>query len=254
MVNLNGNNMPLVRLQKHIADLGICSRRKAETLIVAGKVKVNGQTASTLGIKIDPTIDKIEVDRPQTTNTSQPYLYILLNKPFEYSTDTNHSTSPGTNNNILNLLVSQNHVSKDKKTINEKITTISQLDADCEGLVILTNDEQFIALSKEQYDEYEKEYEVTIDHALARDAKKVLEKGMILNNEELPGIDIKKEFNKGRMTIVTIIIKQEKPRQIRQMFERLGYNIISIKRTRINTLKLGTLSPGQWMLVKKDKL
>lgn len=240
----------LIRLQKHIADLGITSRRKAEVLIINGGIKVNGQIVKTLGIKIDPEKDKVEVIQAPPTDQGKLQIYVLLNKPMDYSTDINSAQDK----NILSLLVEQNHVSRDKKTIKTKLTPISQLDENCEGLVVLTNDEQFLNLAKEQYDGYEKEYEVTIDHPLSRDAKKVLGKGMRIDNEEFQGMRIKKEFNKGRITIVTVALKQEKPRQIRQMFERLGYNILSIKRTRINTLKLGALSSGQWVFVKKDKL
>lgn len=240
----------MIRLQKHIADLGITSRRKAETLIVNGGIKVNGLIVKTLGIKIDPEKDKVEVIQTPPTDQGKSQMYVLLNKPIDYTTDTN---SPP-NKNILSLLVEQNHVSRNKKTIKTKLTPISQLDENCEGLVILTNDEKFLNLSSEQYDSYEKEYEITIDHPLSRDAKKVLGKGLVLDNEEFQGLGIKKEFNKGRITIVTVVLQQEKPQQIRKMFERLGYSILSIKRTKINTLTLGTLSPGQWLLIKKDKL
>lgn len=237
--------MTLVRLQKHIADLGICSRRKAEGLITAGKVKVNGQTVATLGIKIDPEKDKVEVTETNipTTKQNKSVLYILLNKPIDYTTNLDDKSDK----NILNLLIAQNQAGRNKKTLNTKPTSITPLDADYEGLIILTDNEQFV---EENYNNQEKEYEITVDHALTRDAKKVLNKGMIIDNEEFPGIEIVKEFNKGRITIITITIKQEKTKQLNKMFERLGYNVLSIKRTRIDTLKLGTLSSGQWMPIK----
>lgn len=243
----------LIRLQKHIADLGICSRRKAEELISDGKVKVNGKLITKLGTKIDTKKDKIDVANhsqgPNIMNQGSN-IYIALNKPIDYIT----STSSDQGKSVIDLLTKNNNIGRQKKSINSRVYPVGRLDKDSEGLVLLTNDGELAnALTHPRY-EHEKEYEVTIDKPLSRDAKKVLTSGMKVDGENFQGIKIKKEFNKGRQTIVTIILKEGKNRQLRKMFGRLGYNLSSLRRIRINKLKLGTLPHGKWKFVKKDNI
>ncbi|PLX26387.1 pseudouridine synthase [Candidatus Parcubacteria bacterium] len=243
----------LVRLQKHIADLGICSRRKAEVLIADGKVTVNGNPAE-LGMKVDPAEDVVEVEgkknkHNQPTDYNQK-MYILLNKPIGYIS----SASSKQGDSVLDLLTKENCVGRDKRDIKNRVYPVGRLDKDSEGLVLLTNDGELTnELTHPRY-EHEKEYEIVIEKSLSRDTKKVLETGMNIDDDFVQGIIIKKEFNKGRRTIVTVILKEGKNRQIRKMFGNLGYHVQSLKRTRINKLKLGVLPIGKWKLVKKENI
>ena len=234
----------MIRLQKHIADLGICSRRKAEELIGLGKVKVNGEVVREMGVKVDSTKDKVEVDSPKlgALNQEESLIYIALNKPIDYIT----STSDKQGRTILSLL--------DRKKISARVYPVGRLDKDSEGLVLLTNDGNLTNVLTHPRYEHEKEYEITIDKPLTRDVKKVLSRGMKIDDEMMQGIEVKKEFNKGKRVIVTVILKEGKNRQIRKMFGRLGYNLISLKRVRIGKLKLGTLPVGKWRSVGKDKI
>ena len=246
----------LVRLQKHIADLGICSRRKAEVLIAEGKVKVNGKIVKELGTKVDPAIDKVEVTdktkfRDQKQNTKLPSkIYIALNKPVDFIS----SASSEQGQTVLDLLTKENNIGRYKKDINTRVYPVGRLDKDSEGLILLTNDGELTNLLTHPRHEHEKEYEVIIHHALTRDAKKLLENGMNIEDEHYQGIEIKKEFNKGRQTIVTVILKEGKNRQIRKMFGRLGYNITTLRRVRMSNLTLGTLPVGKWRFVKKENI
>ena len=243
----------LVRLQKHIADLGICSRRKAEVLIADGKVTVNGNPAE-IGMKIDPKKDVIEVEGKKNKHI-QPAdynekIYILLNKPVGYIS----SASSKQGDSVLDLLTKENCVSRDQRDIKMRVYPVGRLDKDSEGLVLLTNDGELTnELTHPRY-EHEKEYEIVIEKPLSRDTKKVLETGMKIGDDFVQGIKIKKEFNKGRKTIVTVILKEGKNRQVRKMFGNLGYNVQSLKRIRINKLKLNVLPVGKWKLVKKEDI
>jgi len=248
----------LIRLQKHIADLGICSRRKAEELIVAGKVKVNGAIADKLGTKVDSEKDRVEVEKYVQSSSPvprPPFLYIALNKPVDYITSTTDEQGPS----VLDLIRPANYF----KTIDEptrnliqsvRLYPVGRLDKDSEGLILLTNDGEMTNLLTHPRYEHEKEYDVTIDNRLSKAAKQVLETGMNIEGESLQGIKIVREFNKGRQTIVTVILKEGKNRQIRKMFGKLGYNISSLRRTRINKLKIGVLQMGKWKLVKKEQI
>ncbi len=241
----------LVRLQKHIADLGICSRRKAEVLIVEGKVKVNGKLIKELGTKVDPEKDKVEVENVETkTEKPERKIYIALNKPVDYIS----SASSEQGQSVLDLLTKENNIKKIKEELKTRVYPVGRLDKDSEGLMLLTNDGELTNLLTHPRFEHEKEYEVVIHHPLTRDSKKVLETGMNIDGEHYQGMKIKREFNKGRQTIVTVVLKEGKNREIRKMFGRLGYNISTLRRIRIGKLKLGVLPVGKWKLVKKEDI
>jgi len=244
--------MSTVRLQKHIADLGICSRRKAEELIADGKVKLNGEKVTEMGIKVDPEKDKVEViaqkNKPQSKQGGP--VYIALNKPVDVICSA--SNKQGTS--VLDLLKEQNALGRIKRDVTERVYPVGRLDKDSEGLVLLTNDGELTnKLTHPRY-EHEKEYEVIIDKALTKAAKKVLQSGMKIDDGFVQGITIKKEFNKGKRTIVTVILKEGKNRQIRKMFGNLGYHVVSLRRIRMGRLKLGTLPQGRWIFVKKHNI
>jgi len=241
----------LIRLQKHIADQGICSRRKAEVLIADGKVEVNGEVVREMGIKIDPDNNKVKVlDSRIFEKMESRKIYIALNKPVDYIT----SASSEQGKSVLDLLTPGHCWKPYGNKITNRVYPVGRLDKDSEGLVLLTNDGELTNQLTHPKFEHEKEYEVTIDKVLSKDAKKVLQSGMQIDDDYVQGIKILKEFNKGRRVILTVILKEGKNRQIRRMFATLGYHIISLRRTRIGNLKLGTLPPGRWRFVDKEKI
>jgi len=247
-----------IRLQKHIADLGIASRRKAEELISDGKVKVNGKVITKQGTKVDPEKDKVKVDNKKskiknilpTNQTSTSKIYIALHKPVGYIT----SASSEQGKSVLDLIKKENGTGIMRRDVHERIYPVGRLDKDSEGLILLTNDGDLTnKLTHPRY-EHEKEYEISLDKPLSRDAKKVLEKGMSIGDEFVQGIKIKKQIKKGRQTSITAVLKEGKNRQIRRMFGRLGYDVKSLKRTRIVKLRLGVIPVGRWRFVKKDAI
>jgi len=245
--------MTLIRLQKYMADQGVCSRRKAEEIILAGKVRVNGKVAE-LGMKVEEK-DKVEVDG-QTPPSPSPYrggkyVYIILNKPVDYIC----SNSDEQGASVLELLTKNNYWKPNGRDITERVYPVGRLDKDSEGLVLLTNDGELTNKLTHPSFEHEKEYEVMIDKQLEKSAIKVLEYGMdIGEGEYVQGIKVKKVFNKGRRTIVTVVLKEGKNRQIKKMFGRLGYHVISLKRVRLGKIKLGVLPVGRWKFVKKEDI
>lgn len=272
----------LVRLQKYIAEQGICSRRKAEELILAGKIRVNG-TIAKIGMKIDPETDKIEIqefkdlknerflpkdgysfeqkdfseDKQQniilpgsSVSREKILFYIALNKPVDYITSTSDEQGPS----VLNLLKAENFYKSGGKDFEDRVYPVGRLDKDSEGLVLLTNDGDLANLLTHPRYEHEKEYEVTISPFLTREAKNILQKGMMIDEEEMLGVKIVEEFKRGRQEIINLILREGKNRQIRKMFGRLGFNVIKLSRVRIGKLKLGTLAPGKWRFVRKDQI
>ncbi len=240
----------LVRLQKHIADLGYCSRRKAEVYIQEGKVKVNGNIVTTLGTKVDPEKDKVTVQTKKTPQSFGKKVYIAFHKPTDVITSA--TSSQGTS--VMDFLQVENQIGRKNIPLTERVYPVGRLDKDSEGLILLTNDGELAnKLTHPRY-EHQKEYEVTIGKALSRDAKKVLENGMDIEDGFVQGIKIKREQKIGRRIIITVILKEGKNRQIRKMFGTLGYDVLVLKRTRIHKLKLGTLPIGKWKFVKKTDI
>jgi pseudouridine synthase len=253
--------MEKIRLQKYIASLGVCSRRKAEELILDKKVKLNRKIVEEMGQKVDPQEDRVDVfldkkwlklESSMSIINENSYVYIILNKPVDYIC----SNDDFQGKTVLDLLTEDNAMSKNKK-LTTRVYPVGRLDKDSEGLVLLTNDGELTnRLTHPRY-EHEKEYELVIDKILDKNSKKILEGGMFLDKEKtefVNGIQIIKEFNKGRRTILNVILKEGKNRQIRKMFGNLGFNLYSLKRVRINKIKLNTLPIGKWKFVNKKEI
>ncbi|OIO18582.1 MAG: hypothetical protein AUJ23_03355 [Candidatus Magasanikbacteria bacterium CG1_02_32_51] len=244
----------LVRLQKHMSNMGICSRRKAEELILAKKVKVNGKLVIEMGTKVDPEKDKVEVLSvkyfvPKNREDNNSKIYIALNKPVGYIT----SSSSEQGMSVLDLLTENNCLTKGR-TLQTRVYPVGRLDKDSEGLVLLTNDGELTNEITHPRYEHEKEYEITIDGFLTKDAKKILTTGMKITSGYVQGIEIVKEFKKGRCAVITAILKEGKNRQIRKMFGNIGYNVMTLRRSRINKLTLGVMPVGRWKFVTRDKI
>lgn len=240
-----------IRLQKYIADRGIASRRKAELLIAEGSVSINGRIVTKLGTKIDPEKDAIDVlGKKATKRNGDMPIYIALHKPVDYVT----SSTSAQGASVMDLLQKSYGIQKNRRDIAERVYPVGRLDKDSEGLVLLTNDGELTnRLTHPRY-EHEKEYEIAIDKPLSKDAETVLKNGMEIGEETVHGITIKKQEKRGQQAIVTTVLKEGKNRQIRKMFGRLGYRVLSLKRTRIGKLTLGTLPVGRWKFVKKEAI
>lgn len=245
-----------VRLNKHLASLGLCSRRKADELIAAGRVKVNGIVVTALGVTVDPQTDVIELigsdplESAEHALTKEPLVYIALNKPMDYIT----SASSDQGQSVMDLLIPEHYAGRNRQMLQTRVFPVGRLDKDSEGLVLLTNDGDLANLLTHPRYEHEKEYEVWIDQPLSRESRAILQKGMILNGTPVQGITVGDIRHQGRQYIVTVILTEGKNRQIRKMFGRLGYRIQRLKRVRIAQLRLGALSVGRWKFVKKSQI
>ncbi len=246
-----------IRLNKHIAALGICSRRKADVYIEEGLVFVNDTPVTEHGTKVDPDVDTVRVEGVHTPSKTknETLLYVVLNKPVDYISSTTNAQGAS----VLDLITAENYYKQRYKDDVKKLTgvrlyPVGRLDKDSEGIVLLTNDGELTnQLTHPRY-EHEKEYDVSVDKGLSPDVRNILSKGMRIEGEQYGGIEIKKEFNKGRRVILTLVLREGKNRHIRKMLGRLGYNISFLRRTRIEKLTLGTLSVGSWKFVKKTDI
>ena len=156
-----------IRLQKYIASSGVASRRKAEELILQGKIKVNGKTVTELGSKVDPKKDKVEFNG-KVLKIEDKKIYILLNKPIGYVTTVKDQFQRDT---VMDLL----------KGVEEKVVPAGRLDMYTSGALILSNDGDFINKVTHPKNEIEKTYNVTVVGKITNEDVKRLQEGIEIN-------------------------------------------------------------------------
>ncbi|MBI9012378.1 MAG: pseudouridine synthase [Clostridiales bacterium] len=222
----------LIRLNKFISQTGYCSRRQADALIDAGKVKVNGKKPE-LGLKVSYK-DEIIVEGTLITKKSEP-VYLAFHKPVGI-TSTTDLKDP---DNMIDFI-----------GYPERIFHIGRLDKMSEGLIFLTNDGDIVNKILRAENGHEKEYIVTVDHAITEEFLVKMSKGVkILETVTLPCV----VEQMGKRTF-KIILTQGLNRQIRRMCEALGYKVIKLKRVRIMNIKLDGIAYGEWRYFSKKEL
>lgn len=227
--------MLMIRLNRYIAECGICSRREADRLIKSGRVRVNGQTAIN-GMQVSDA-DFVEVDnklaRPVPAKVALAY-----NKP-----------------------VGVTCTEKDKyaeKTISEavqypvRLTYAGRLDKESEGLILMTNDGELIQRMMKGANRHEKEYVVKVDKELTDELLDGMSKGVYL--KELDKTTIPCEVEKIGKYTFKIILTQGLNRQIRRMCEHFGYRIKSLTRIRVMNIELRGLKPGEYREIQDEEL
>lgn len=223
--------MALERLQKILSEHGVASRRKAEELIAAGRVKVNGRVAS-LGDKADPRRDTITVAGKRLAAAEEP-TYILLHKPRGYVT----TMSDEMGRRCVAELVENARI---------RVYPVGRLDRDSEGMLLLTNDGDFANAVIHPSTHVPKRYRVTLRGKVEEEALQPIREGMeIEGRKTLPAeaAIIQKEEER---TVAEIVLYEGRNRQIRRMCEALGLEVMRLKRTAIGPVKLGMLPVGKW--------
>ncbi|AKP47646.1 pseudouridine synthase [Bacillus smithii] len=220
------------RLQKVIAQAGFASRRKAEQLIVEGKVKVNGEVVTELGTKVSDS-DKIEVEGIPVEREEK--VYFLLYKP--------------------RGVISSVRDDKGRKTVidffphvDKRIYPIGRLDYDTSGLLLLTNDGEFANLLMHPRYKIEKTYIAKLKGIPPRPTLKQLEKGVELEDGMTAPAKVKflSGDRKKNTAIVEITIHEGRNRQVRRMFEKIGYPVLKLRRERFAFLTLQGLNAGEF--------
>ena len=225
----------LIRLNKYLRDSGLCSRRKADEFIEAGYIQINGEIVTDLGVKLDPEIDKIEILNG-AHEAKAKFRYILLNKPKGYVCSKNHEDGIPVFELIPQI---------------DNITYAGRLDKESHGLVILSNDGEFVYRVAGAEFGKEKEYIVRVKQELTPDFIRNQANGSII----LDGKQVKPAKIKQIGThVYKITLNEGINRQIRKMAEAMGYNVIDLKRIRIDNITDDNLKPGQWREISTDEI
>ncbi len=226
----------MMRLQKYLAHCGVCSRRKAETHIESGLVKVNGGVVTQLGTTVDPDRDKVEFQGKQVVlKRSASKIYIALNKPEGVVCSCSRQNA----RIVLDLI-----------DIDERIYPVGRLDKDSKGLLLMTNDGQLHHKLSHPSFNHEKEYRVTTALPLTDKALQQMADGVVIDGEKTRQAKVKKISK----TTFRIILKQGRNRQIRKMVAALGTKVETLERVRIADISLGSLKPGKWRYLNPKEI
>jgi 23S rRNA pseudouridine2605 synthase len=227
--------MPPQRLQKILASAGIASRRKAEEIITAGRVTLNGQIITELGTKADPDSDKICVDNKPIKLSHRP-LYFMLHKPKGYVTTV---SDPEGRPTVMDLL----------GELTERVYPVGRLDYASEGLLLMTNDGDLAQKLTKAGTHMPKTYQVKISGKPSDAALQKLRSGITIPLDT--GRRVKTSPAKIRLTEDSenpwyeVILIEGRNRQIRRMFQEVGHHVEKIKRTRLGPLSLD-VPPGKF--------
>lgn len=227
------------RLQKIIAAAGIASRRKAEELILQGRVSVNGRTVSELGTRADPLEDHIKVDG-KLVHVSSRRIYILLNKPRQVISTV---SDPQGRVKVTDLV-----------KVRERVYPVGRLDYDTEGLILLTNDGEFARIASRAGEALPKLYEVKVRSVPEEETLQRLRAGIRLKD----GTKLSRcrivPLKEGNNPWFEVTLTQGRNRQIREMFEAAGHPVMKLRRTRIGFLTDKGLSPGESRPLKEAEV
>ena len=229
------------RLQKYLAECGVASRRKCEEFIKDGKVKVNGNLITELGTKIIPNKDVIEIDGKIIKKENK--VYILLNKPVGYVTTVSDERERKT---VMELL----------DGVNEKVVPVGRLDMYTSGLLLLSNDGEFIYKVTHPKHETTKTYIVkTRGVPTERDLEKLRNGVKIEEYITSPAkVELLLKDNTNNIARIWIQIHEGRNRQVRKMCEAIGLSVIALKREGVGNLTCEGLEHGKWRYLTEEEV
>ncbi|MCL4263747.1 MAG: rRNA pseudouridine synthase [Anaerolineae bacterium] len=229
------------RLQKIMAHAGIASRRECEKLIEEGRVKVNGRPAQ-LGMKVDPATDRIEVNGRVIDARQVDFIYIALNKP----------------KGILSSL--DDELDEGRKTVRDLIPLpghlypVGRLDKQSEGLMLMTNDGDMAhKLTHPRYG-HKKTYRVTVEGRIPAEVLDTWRQGIYLDDRKTAPVEIKVLRQEVTFTLLELVMREGRKRQIRRIANTLGYPVRHLVRIKIGPIDLGAMKSGEWRHLRPQEI
>src|SRR5690554_1255475 len=225
-----------IRLNKYIANSGVCSRREADVYISSGNVKVNGEVVMELGYKVKPT-DKVVFDGVLLNPEKKEY--VLLNKPKNFSTSAN-----ATQNNVENLI---------KGASKNKLFPIGRMDSTTTGLLLFTNDHDLIAKFTQESQRSSKIYQVSLDKNLKFEDLEKIQNGLTVDDRKIYVEDISYIENQPK-TEIGLKVRTSNIKIVRIIFEKLGYDVLKVDRVTFAGLTKKNLSRGMWRYLTEQEV
>jgi len=228
------------RLQKFLAAAGIASRRNSEELILQGRVKVNGRTVKVLGTKIDPNKDKVHIDGKLLDNKEE-HVYLLLNKPKGYISTVKDTRDRKT---VMDLLPKHKG----------RLYPVGRLDSQTTGLLLFTNDgDVTYKLTHPKY-EFSKTYRASVNGKITYEAVEQLEQGVKLEDGLTAPAKVNVLEIDSDRSLLEITIHEGKNRQVRRMFEAVGFPVHNLKRISFGFLNLKGLALGKYRMLTPQEI
>ena len=229
-----------MRIAKFLASAGVASRRKAEELILEGKVSVNGAVISELGMQIDPEHDEIKVGKKKISAPEEK-VYLMFNKPVGCVSTCSDDKGRTT---VLDYITG----------IKERIYPVGRLDFTTEGLLLLTNDGELANHLTHPSHEVNKRYLVIVEGSVTADEVKKLEKGLFIEGGKTAPAKVKILKCENGKTELTIIIHEGRNHQVKKMFEAVEKRVVFLKRISVGDINLGQLKKGEYRKLTDEEI
>jgi len=229
----------MVRLQKYLADCGVCSRRKAEELIAAGRVQVNSKRAE-IGVRVDSARDKVLLDG-NPVKPAANRVWIMLNKPECYITSAKDQFGRAT---VLDLL----------HGVEERVFPVGRLDYDTSGLLLLTNDGELANKLMHPSYNVEKVYLVSVKQLPNDSALASLANGVEIDGKITRPANVRVIGEVNGLINIEIGIKEGRNRIIRKMFVAVGHEVMVLKRLSLGGLQLGNIEKGEFRYLTEQEV
>nr|WP_317368675.1 pseudouridine synthase [uncultured Tyzzerella sp.] len=228
-----------MRLQKFLADSGICSRRKAEEHILAGDVLVNNKIVTELGLKVDEKRDKVYF-KNKPVKIEQKKVYIMLNKPEGCVTTSKEQFDRKTVFDYIN--------------IKERVVPVGRLDYDTSGLLILTNDGDLTYKLTHPKHSIKKVYIAKVYGIPNKEKLERFKNGLIIDDYKTAPASIQILEKDNKYSTLRITITEGKNRQVRKMCDAIGHKVISLKRIEIDKISIGNLKIGEYRYLTNEEI
>ena len=229
-----------MRLQKYIALCGVSSRRKAEELILQGKVKVNNRVVKEMGTKINPKLDIVKVD-DKHISIEKNKVYIMLNKPVGYMTTLDDEKNRRTVRDLI-------------EGVKERIYPVGRLDSDTTGLLLMTNDGDLAFKLSHPKHEVVKRYIAIVEGTPTKWDLERFCHGLMIDNKPTSEAFIKIAKRYEDESILEIGIHEGRNRQVKKMCEAINHPVKKLKRISIGNLELGGLGLGNWRYLEEEEI
>lgn len=228
-----------VRLQKALADAGVAARRRAEEMIAAGRVKVNGAVVTTPGVKVSPETDAILVDGAPLPKLTRRW-YVALHKPVGVVSTVRDRFAKVT---VVQLVDVPKGV---------RLVPVGRLDAESEGLILLSDDGAFVQAVTHPSKSLGKTYIVTVKGTPSPDAIKSLTRGLLMDGETRKTAPARvkllprERWHEKGTRVLEIVLHEGRNRQIRRMLDTVGHTVLKLLRVSVGSVELGSLASGAW--------
>ena len=229
------------RIQKILSARGVASRRKAEEMITAGRVTVNGKTA-VLGDSADPDTDRILIDGNVLPSTPGP-VYIMLHKPRGYVTTLSDEKGRKT---VAQLVAD----------CGQRVYPVGRLDYDSEGLLLLTNDGELAQRLTHPSCEVDKVYLARVTGNPSNEAIDRLRRGVYMDGDQRKTYpaDVRVVRDESLFSDIVVTIHEGRNRQVRRMFDAVGHKVLLLRRIRFGAVELGSLRRGEWRELTQEEI